>query len=165
MELQRSSVLSYLNCDLKCRKQTVYSNSALQIYDAINEDILHNQLPDSNDVMFWSEHGDFQTHVFGKTFISDPARPPPCLFAIVLSTTLITDELTLLSVILHEICHGILHLEGSCDTNHGKSFTKIVKSTVKAIKRNADHVRKLEAILKTKIDEKLLQRKLLNNVY
>ena len=150
---------------MKCSKHTVYSDHALEIYSCINGDILHDQLPDPNDVIFWSDHGDFRNHVYGKTFISDATRPPPCVFAIVLSSTLITDELTLLSVVLHEICHSILHLEGSCDTNHGKPFTKIVKSTVNAIKHNVDHVRKLEAILNTKIDKKILLRKVLNKDY
>lgn len=150
---------------MKCERDSEFSELACAIYRSINQNILQSRLPKGTDVIFWCRHGDFQRQVFGKSFISDPKRNPLSIFAIVLSSNLITDVQTLLSVVLHEMCHCIQHLDGIGEMNHGPCFKKVVKSTIKTMYSQADYMNQLQATINCNINIKLLQKKVLNNEF
>ena len=117
--------------DLQCTKTSQYSDISVEIYTTI-KNVLHGDiLPNGTDTIFWSDQGDFLAEVYGNSFISDSARRPLCLFAIVLSIPLIKDELTLLSVLIHEISQGVQHLNGDVEPNHGPCFKKVAKDIIK----------------------------------
>ena len=107
------------------------------MYNKINISVLGNILPEGSTLIYWTDKYEFFSRTSGATILSDFRRGKRHIFEMLLSASNINSKVKLLSVLLHEISHCVMHLSGqNMEIQHGKMFKDQVKRIIKKLKRN-----------------------------